>query len=346
MLRKLLVIFALLNCLALSAQTLKTVDLGVIPGELRTYAGELIWINDVSDSVTGTLWTNTAQLAFFENTDFNSVRGDSLRISYSIDLEGKTGDQQYEIRVLDTEGVILYGFLLEARINPVDIEALNSYRNDFFPFKAKQQVFNLGGTFIDQPLEREFFIHNFGGDSLNLDDVRTNDDRIDVSFLPGKAAHNEFVRMKVVLNPEGNDRLGFTRKPLKVFGANDELITVIPIQFTLEAPRRSYVDTNAQIALSKINHDFKVVKKGDIRETIFTVTNVGSDKLILKNLEVNCSCLTYELGMNEIPPGESTELKVKYNSTGRVGYERKTLAIFSNDSRQPTRVLTFRAHVK
>jgi hypothetical protein len=48
---------------------------------------------------------------------------------------------------------------------------------------------------------------------------------------------------------------------------------------------------------------------------------------------------------NELKPGESTELKVTFNSTGRMGKQEKTVYIISNDPINSTLQITFSANV-
>jgi len=77
-----------------------------------------------------------------------------------------------------------------------------------------------------------------------------------------------------------------------------------------------------------------------------TLSNRGNEPLELLKIESNCSCLLYDVKRAAIAPGESVEMQVTFDATDRLGFERKTLAIFSNDPRKPTAVITFRAHVK
>jgi len=226
-----------------------------------------------------------------------------------------------------------------------DETPLKSYRNEFFPFKAKEQVFNLGAGFSDQTLTKEFVLYNFGGDSLYMNSIPMTSDNIQFSFSPSVVAHNQFTRMKVSLIADSKNEPGVARKNVSLRDAQGKLIAVLPIQYTLE-PSPLSITSGPGIGISKVNYDFKVIEVGEVSETSVTIYNTGSDSLSISKVESNCQCLTYQLDSAVIGPGASVEMKVVFNASQRIGYESKTLAIFSNDPQNPTRVLTFKAHVK
>ena len=289
-------------------------------------------------------WSDNDRL-IFPVSDFKVAPGDTLMISYQLPLEGLNGLRQTEVRLVDDAEIVLHGFVITGRFQNPDTLAIDSYRNEFFPFKVKEQVFNLGMGFNHQILSKEFVLYNFGGDSLDLEGAISEDERFNFEFHPPKIAHNQFTRVKISFDPNSDD-LGFERKNVKVFSADEDLIALVPIQYTLEAYTASASGPHGQLAVSKANHDFKVVKKGDIKQTSVIISNVGSDNLIIKKVESNCPCLTYQLEQTEIAPGSSTTMRVTFNAKDRVGYEVKTLALFSNDPGRSTRVITFKAHVK
>ena len=100
------------------------------------------------------------------------------------------------------------------------------------------------------------------------------------------------------------------------------------------------------LTLSKLTHDFKVMKKGTRQQVNIRLTNTGNALLRIEKLESNCNCLQYKMVPQALKAGQSVVLTVTFNATNRMGYERKTLALFTNDPEQPTKVLTFEAHVK
>lgn len=339
-----LFVVALIPSVLLS-QNIDEIQLGIVKGEMIEFHGILDWANASGQEVSGEFWTDKDWLQFSE-TSFSIKNGDTLTFNYSINISKAVGLQQAEVRLINTEGIILQGFLLKGRFLTADTLALETYRNEYFPFKAKEQVFNLGTGFNTDEFSRSFTLYNFGGDSLDLSDISTENKDLKFQFSPAKIAHNQFTRMELSYSPDSMLTRGFVRENLSLWDANKKLIAVIPVQYTLEDDLTSQNGLAPKLLVSKESHDFKVMSSGLMKQVSIKISNIGDVDLSFFKIESNCDCLTYSLKTDELSPGQSTELIVQFNADQRMGYERKTLAIFSNDPTESTKVLVFKAHVK
>jgi hypothetical protein len=97
--------------------------------------------------------------------------------------------------------------------------------------------------------------------------------------------------------------------------------------------------TSAKIVLSDkaydvkfdtLFHDFGKAKEGDQVETSFTLTNVGTEPVLIKSHAVQCGCTTPTYSKAPIMPGESTVIKVGFNTNGKVGNNTKTVTLNTN----------------
>ena len=70
----------------------------------------------------------------------------------------------------------------------------------------------------------------------------------------------------------------------------------------------------AEIEFNKSSHDFGEISDGDIVETSFSFTNVGSSDLIISNASGSCGCTVPKKPTAPILPGETGEIEVKYDS--------------------------------
>jgi len=84
------------------------------------------------------------------------------------------------------------------------------------------------------------------------------------------------------------------------------------------------------ISFEKKSHDFGDIVQGDKVEHIFKFTNAGNEPLIITNIQVQCGCTAPEWPRNPIPPGGKGEIKIVFNSTGKMGKQNKTSTIISN----------------
>ena len=84
---------------------------------------------------------------------------------------------------------------------------------------------------------------------------------------------------------------------------------------------------------NKTNHDFGEIVDGDIVETTFTFTNSGNSDLKILNASGSCGCTVPEYPRDTpIKPGESSFIKVKFDSSDKPGMQRKTVTLITNTS--------------
>jgi hypothetical protein len=84
------------------------------------------------------------------------------------------------------------------------------------------------------------------------------------------------------------------------------------------------------LAFEKNTHDFGDIFQGDKVEQVFKFTNTGSEPLIITNIQVTCGCTAPEWPRNPIPPGGKGEIKIGFNSAGKMGRQNKTVTVVSN----------------
>lgn len=98
--------------------------------------------------------------------------------------------------------------------------------------------------------------------------------------------------------------------------------------FTLKAQQSSPA-VNDSIVFDKTVHDYGTIEKASDGTSIFTFTNKGQKPLVLSNVRASCGCTVPEWPKQPVAPGESGEIKVKYN-TNIAGNFNKTITVNSN----------------
>ena len=89
--------------------------------------------------------------------------------------------------------------------------------------------------------------------------------------------------------------------------------------------------TNAQ---AKIEFEQEVIDYGEIAKgsdgvRTFEFTNIGDAPLVISNVKSSCGCTVPSKPDGPVAPGESSAIKVKYD-TKRIGPIRKTVTVYSN----------------
>ena len=100
----------------------------------------------------------------------------------------------------------------------------------------------------------------------------------------------------------------------------------------------------AVITIDKDVHDYGEIEKGGDPYCEFMITNTGNEPLIISNAKGSCGCTVPEWEKEPIMPGESSVMKVKYD-TKRVGPINKSVTITSNAVNSPTKVIRIKGKV-
>ena len=102
-----------------------------------------------------------------------------------------------------------------------------------------------------------------------------------------------------------------------------------------EAEARQDANNNLPVlTFDKKEHDFGVINEGDVVETAFAFTNTGNSDLTILDARGSCGCTVPEYPKNTpIAPGESREIKVKFDSANKPGNQTKTVTLTTNTER-------------
>ena len=100
----------------------------------------------------------------------------------------------------------------------------------------------------------------------------------------------------------------------------------------------------ATISLDKKEYDFGTVNEGDIVETVFKVTNSGATDLVITKATCSCGCTVPVWPKAPIKPGETGDVAVKFNTSGKPNRQMKTVTLTTN-TESGREVLTIRGSV-
>lgn len=101
-----------------------------------------------------------------------------------------------------------------------------------------------------------------------------------------------------------------------------------------------------KITVAPMEYDFGDIIQGETVSHTFVITNAGWDTLKIVHVRASCGCTAANPEKNSLAPGETTNLLVSFNSTGRIGKQTKFVYIQSNDMDIPELKLTFIGTIK
>lgn len=84
------------------------------------------------------------------------------------------------------------------------------------------------------------------------------------------------------------------------------------------------------ISFEESSKDFGEITQGDKVEHVFKFENTGKSPLIISNVAATCGCTVPSWPKDPIAPGGKGEIKVSFNSAGKMGKQNSVVRIYSN----------------
>lgn len=103
-------------------------------------------------------------------------------------------------------------------------------------------------------------------------------------------------------------------------------------------------DNGAVMTFETTEIDYGTIQQGADPHRVFVFKNTGTAPLIITNAKGSCGCTVPTYPKNPIPPGETGEIKVRYD-TNRVGQFTKRVTLTTNAGEQPIE-LTIKGNVE
>ncbi|MEM9858907.1 MAG: DUF1573 domain-containing protein [Bacteroidota bacterium] len=94
----------------------------------------------------------------------------------------------------------------------------------------------------------------------------------------------------------------------------------------------------AVITFEEEKFDFGDISQGDKVEHIFKFENTGNEALIITNVQTTCGCTAPNWPRDPVAPGQESEIKVVFNSAGKMGRQNKVITVISNATNPMARV--------
>lgn len=93
-----------------------------------------------------------------------------------------------------------------------------------------------------------------------------------------------------------------------------------------------------QISFIDTKHDFGTITEGEKVSHAYHFTNTGDNPLLISNAVASCGCTVPSYPKEPIPPGGEGEIVVEFNTTNRVGQQKKNVIIYSNAKAEKTSI--------
>ncbi len=96
--------------------------------------------------------------------------------------------------------------------------------------------------------------------------------------------------------------------------------------------------TGPVITFAEEKFDFGDIHQGDKVEHVFQFENTGNEPLIITNVQTTCGCTAPNWPRDPVAPGQASEIKVVFNSAGKMGRQTKVITVVSNTAEGRDRI--------
>lgn len=207
-----------------------------------------------------------------------------------------------------------------------------------------------GKIFNDEKKEQKIVFYNESDKAIN---ILSFDTPAHITATSEKKTINPKDSTKIIVTYDANkiDDWGFlhTQIKIKTDDANtpEKVIYVsADRQENFDKLTQEQKDNGPRISFDKLTYDFGTIKAGKKIDTEYVFKNTGKSELIIRKTKASCGCTASQPEKSKLKPGESSKIKVTYDSTGKKGNENKTITVVSNDPTNPSIVLTIKGVVE
>ena len=105
---------------------------------------------------------------------------------------------------------------------------------------------------------------------------------------------------------------------------------IIQIDPAVEANNIKRIQSYPILEFVEKEFNFGAITDGGKVEHIFKLTNIGKSDLLIINATATCGCTVPTWTKSPIKPGDTGEIKVIFDSTGKLGQQQKFINLVTN----------------
>lgn len=204
------------------------------------------------------------------------------------------------------------------------------------------------GTIVEGAIvSEEFFIMNEGDSNLEIQRVSASCGCTAAKPKDDILEPGESTVLKVTFNSK--NKRG-SRSNYVYIRTNDKntpnFKIVTKANVLLREEQNDEIKNAPIISLSKLNHDFGVVKEGTVLDLTVKVNNLGKSDLKIERVRSSCGCTAALMSADIVKAGNSGELKIELDTSNMSGKRSRTVAISTNDPVNPRLILTLFVNVE
>ncbi|MEM6522278.1 MAG: DUF1573 domain-containing protein [Bacteroidota bacterium] len=219
--------------------------------------------------------------------------------------------------------------------------------------RTKNRAFNFGRVKVtNDPVIKEFEVMNASDSIVIFSDSIAKPPHIQVQFDPQLLRAKQKGKIKLIYTPGTLNDLGFRNDNVTLYTSEegDASIKSYSVYATLEEyfppMTREELESSPRLSIAEPMHDFGKLENKEKQVFDFVLMNSGKKPLSIRSIKPNCSCVKATIEKDVIDVGDSIDLKLVFDPSGRRGNQQKSVTIFTNDPTASAQRVTVKAYIE
>jgi hypothetical protein len=240
---------------------------------------------------------------------------------------------------------------IKGNVEPIKRSAEEEYPVSIGGMRLKYRTFSLEEITNEKPVTQIFSVFNDTNSEMSIKEEYRAPEHIKLKFLPLVLPAKTLGKVEVTYDPRKINMLGIRSdfiefKTDEWFNSVKKIRILVSLEEYFPPMTPEQLSRSPRLKIENPFHDFGTIKQGESVTTNFIITNNGKEPLNIRQTRATCGCTASTPEKSNLRPGESSNIKVTFDSSGRSGEQSKTIFVFSNDPTNPTQKMMIKGVVK
>jgi hypothetical protein len=234
-------------------------------------------------------------------------------------------------------------------VQPRPKTVADEFPNKTGNLRSRYRTMHMGRVTTEKEVLKSFELYNDGSAPIIISGYNAPE-YIVLKFEPDTIAPGSKSDMQVIYDTKARGDFGFVADLIQL-NTNDtkdsqkkyRIVAVINEYFPPMTPEE--LDEAPRLSFSTKQLDLGAMNEGTVKKAAITITNTGKRQLDIRRVKTSCGCVVTEMEKDNLKPGESMDITVSFDATGRRGNQIKSITFFSNDPANPTQKVSLLARV-
>jgi hypothetical protein len=269
------------------------------------------------------------------------IPGEKGIITAAYNPEKRPGTFNKSLTIASTANSQKVRLYIRGSVIPIPRAADEEYPVAIGAMRVKLRTVSFETISTEKPVNQSFNVYNDTDEALTFSRKYKAPDHIKLDFSPQSLPPKTVGTVQVTYDPRGLKSLGI-RTDFIEFKTDEWSNSVKKIRILASLEEYFPPMTSEELALTprliieKPEHDFGEIAQGRSVTNKFVISNTGKTDLNIRQTKASCGCTASKPEKSTLKPGESSTIKVTFDSEGRSGEQSKTIFVFSNDPVNPT----------